>query len=92
MGPECYESHGHPVLTNAKAAYRAKTFCQELWNAHEIATITDKPVIACASAVPETCVTPAGASTVGIGSALIGMTTNQIADYFRTLTCIWRRI
>ena len=29
----------------------------------------------------------AGASIVGIGSALIGMTTNQIADYFRTLTC-----
>ena len=28
----------------------------------------------------------AGASIVGIGSALIGMTTNQIADYFRTLT------
>ena len=32
MGPECYESHGHPVLTNGSGGVSCKIFCQEHWN------------------------------------------------------------
>ena len=62
MGPECYESHGHPVLTNGKGGVSGKDILpRALECVREIAAITDKPVIACgASAVPATCVTPSG--------------------------------
>ena len=60
MGPECYESHGHPVLTNGKGGVSGKDILpRALECVREIAAITDKPIIACgASAVPATCVTP----------------------------------
>ena len=91
MGPECYESHGHPVLTNGKGGVSGKDILpRALECVREIAAITDKPIIACggiSSASNVRDAFAASASIVGIGSALIGMTTNQIADYFRTLTC-----
>ena len=48
MGPECYESHGHPVLTNGKGGVSGKDILpRALECVREIAAITDKPVIAC---------------------------------------------
>ena len=51
--------------------------------------MTDCPIIGCggvSSADDVRAFFDAGASVVGVGSALVGLTTDEIAAYFRTLS------
>jgi NAD(P)H-flavin reductase len=54
----------------------------------DMAAVTDRPIIGCggvSSADDVRAYMDAGASVVGVGSALIGLTTDEIGDYFQTL-------
>lgn len=90
MGPECFEAHGHPVLTNEKGGVSGKgILTRALECVQEIRASVDVPIIGCGGISSATDVLQfqeAGAAVIGIGSALVGMTTNDIADYFKTLT------
>jgi len=89
MGPECYESHGHPILTNGKGGVSGKAvLSRALECVREIKAAVDRPIIACggiSSAADVSEAFAAGADIIGIGSALIGMTTNEIAEYFQAM-------
>lgn len=90
MGPECYSAHGHPILTNEKGGLSGKgILTRALECVQEIHASVNVPIIACGGISGSKDVQAfqqAGASIIGIGSALIGMTTDEIATYFRTLT------
>jgi len=89
MGPECYEAHGHPILANKQGGVSGKAILPTaLRCVQEIHESVDCPIIACggiSSAANVREFQAAGASIIGIGSALIGMTTNEIAQYFKVL-------
>ncbi|MDP6535814.1 MAG: tRNA-dihydrouridine synthase [Gammaproteobacteria bacterium] len=90
MGPETYQAHGHPILSNEKGGVSGKVILPTaLRCVEEIQASVDCPVIACggiSSAADVRAFQSAGASIIGIGSALIGMTTNEMADYFKALS------
>ena len=90
MGPERYEAHGHPILTNEVGGVSGKAVLDRaLECVQEIHAAVDCPIIACggiSSAENVRAFQEAGATIIGIGSALIGMTTNEIGDYFRVLS------
>lgn len=90
MGPECYSAHGHPILSNEKGGVSGKAILPTaLKCVQQIHASVDCPIIACggiSSAANVREFQQAGASIIGVGSALIGMTTNEIADYFRVLS------
>ena len=89
MGPERFEMHGHAVLSNGKGGVSGKEVLPTALNCvTAIKDAVDCPVIACGGISSATNVRDfqrAGASIIGIGSALVGMTTDEIAEYFRTL-------
>lgn len=89
-GPECYEAHGHPILSNAMGGISGKSVLSTaLRCVQEIRASVDCPIIACggiSSAANVREFQEAGASIVGIGSALVGMTTDDIANYFKVLS------
>jgi len=89
VGPGYTAAHGHPVLSNGEGGISGKGVLPiALKCVREIAAVTDVPLIGCggaSSAEDARAFFDAGATVVGIGSALTGLTTDEIAAYFRTL-------
>ncbi len=89
VGPGSHMSHGHPVLSNGLGGMSGKGVLPlALKCVSQISDAVDCPIIACggiSSADNVRAFQAAGASIIGVGSALIGMTTQQMADYFSTL-------
>lgn len=90
MGPECYTAHGHPILSNEKGGVSGKGILpRALECVLAINNAVDCPIIACggiSSAANVREFQDAGATIIGVGSALIGLTTAEIAQYFKTLS------
>lgn len=90
MGPERITAHGHPVLANAVGGVSGKgILTRALECVEEIRQVVDIPIIACggiSSADEVRQFQQAGANIIGIGSALIGMDSAEIADYFQRLS------
>lgn len=90
VGPGSYTSHGESVLSNGLGGMSGKGVLPiALKCVSEMAAAVDVPVIGCggiSSADNVRSFQKAGASIVGIGSALVGMTTTEIGHYFKTLT------
>ena len=90
MGPECYEAHNHPILSNEQGGVSGKVILPTaLRCVEQIHARVDCPIIACggiSSAENVRQFQQAGASIIGVGSAVIGMNTNEIANYFQILT------
>ncbi len=90
MGPECYSAHGHPILSNEKGGVSGKGILpRALECVQQIKASVDCPIIACggiSSAANVRSFLEAGATIIGIGSALIGLTTCEIGHYFRVLS------
>ena len=89
VGPGYVSAHGHPVLSNGEGGMSGKGILPTgLKCVRAVAAQTDLPVIGCGGASSASDVRAyrdAGATVVGIGSALVGLTTDEIAAYFRAL-------
>ena len=90
LGPGHTSAHGHPVLSNGAGGLSGKGVLPiGLKCVREIAAVTDCPIIGCggvSSADDVRAFFDAGASVVGVGSALTGLTTEEIGSYFKTLS------
>ncbi len=90
MGPESFQAHGHPILSNGKGGVSGKAILPTaLRCVQEIQSSVDCPIIACggiSSAANVREFQSVGACIIGIGSVLIGMTTHEIAYYFKVLS------
>ena len=90
MGPERYHSHGHDILSNGEGGVSGKAILgRALECVQEIHDCVDVPIVACggiSSAENVRHFQEAGAAIIGVGSALIGMNTEEIAEYFRVLS------
>ena len=90
IGPERYDAFGHPILSNEKGGVSGKEILPvALKCVSEIRDAVNCPIIACGGISGATDVhrfREKGASVFGIGSALIGMTTEEIVTYFKVLT------
>lgn len=90
VGPGSYTSHGQAVLSNGLGGMSGKGILPlALKCVSEITAAVDCPVIACggiSSADNVRSFQQAGATIFGVGSALVGMTTDQIGDYFQVLS------
>ena len=89
VGPGYTSSHGHPVLSNGAGGMSGKGVLPiALKCIREIAEVTDVPLIGCggvSSAADVREFITAGSTIVGVGSALTGMTTDDMASYFSQL-------
>jgi dihydroorotate dehydrogenase (NAD+) catalytic subunit len=89
VGPGYTESHGHPVLSNGMGGMSGSgVLPTALKCIRALKTITDKPIIGCGGlSTADDCraVISAGASIIGVGSALSGMDTEDMNTYFRQL-------
>ena len=89
VGPGYTSAHGHAVLSNGYGGMSGKGILPiGLKCVREIAAVTEVPIIGCggvSSADDVRAYFDAGAAIVGVGSALIGLTTDETAAYFRTL-------
>ncbi|MEP1471084.1 MAG: tRNA-dihydrouridine synthase [Halieaceae bacterium] len=89
VGPGYTSAHGQPVLTNGAGGMSGKGIIPiGLKCVREVAEVSTLPIIGCggvSSAADVRAFFDAGASVVGVGSALIGLTTDEIADYFTAL-------
>ncbi len=89
VGPGYTSAHGHAVLSNGNGGISGKGILPiGLKCVREIAAVTGVPIIGCggvSSADDVRAYFEAGAAIVGIGSALIGLSTDEIAGYFRAL-------
>jgi dihydroorotate dehydrogenase (NAD+) catalytic subunit len=89
LGPGYTSAHGHSVLSNGSGGMSGKGVLPiGLKCVREIAAAVDCPIIGCggaSSADDVRAYADAGADIVGIGSALIGLTTDEMRDYFQTL-------
>ncbi|TDG15388.1 dihydroorotate dehydrogenase [Seongchinamella unica] len=90
VGPGYTSAHGHPVLSNGAGGMSGKGVLPiGLKCVKEVAEASDLPIIGCggvSSADDVRAYFDAGASIVGVGSALVGLTTDEIGDYFATLS------
>ncbi|MBT8146337.1 MAG: tRNA-dihydrouridine synthase [Gammaproteobacteria bacterium] len=90
MGPESYTVDGHDVLSNGKGGMSGKEVLPTALDCvSKIASVVDVPIIGCggiSSAENVRAFQQAGATVIGIGSALVGMTTDEIAHYFQVLS------
>jgi dihydroorotate dehydrogenase subfamily 1 len=90
VGPGYTAAHGHPVLSNGVGGMSGKGILPiGLKCVREIAAVANCPIIGCggvSSADDVRAYFGAGASVVGVGSALTGLTTEEIGTYFRTLS------
>ncbi|MBZ1348395.1 MAG: dihydroorotate dehydrogenase [Candidatus Nealsonbacteria bacterium] len=88
-GPEMFLRDNHTVLTNKRGGVSGKAILEIGLNCvKEIREITDLPIIACAGISTREEVErykEAGADFFGIGSALAGMNTKEIKQYFHDL-------
>ena len=89
VGPGYFSAHGAPVLSNELGGMSGKGVLPiGLKCVREISERVDVPVIGCggvSSADDVRAYCDAGASIIGVGSALTGMTTLEIEDYFGAL-------
>jgi dihydroorotate dehydrogenase (NAD+) catalytic subunit len=89
VGPGFTSAHGHPVLSNGAGGISGKGVLPiGLKCVREVASVSDLPIIGCggaSSADDVRAFMDAGAAVVGIGSALVGLTTEEIAAYFQAL-------
>ncbi|GAB5413646.1 MAG: dihydroorotate dehydrogenase/oxidoreductase, FAD-binding [Congregibacter sp.] len=90
VGPGYTESHGHAVLSNGMGGMSGKGVLPiALKCVREVRAVSDLPIIGCggiSSGEDVNAALHAGASIVGVGSALTGMNSAEIGDYFRTLS------
>ncbi|HEY5646056.1 MAG TPA: tRNA-dihydrouridine synthase [Pseudomonadales bacterium] len=90
VGPGYFTAHGSPVLSNGLGGMSGKGVLPiGLKCVREIAERTGVPIIGCggaSSAADVRAYRDAGATIVGVGSALTGLTTPEVASYFRTLS------
>ena len=88
-GPELFLHDGHAVLSNRVGGVSGKAIFElGLSCVRKVREITDLPIIACggiATAEDVRKYREAGANYFGIGSALAGMRTEEIKEYFREL-------
>jgi dihydroorotate dehydrogenase (NAD+) catalytic subunit len=89
VGPGSYHSHGAAVLSNGLGGMSGKGVLPiALKCVSEMAAAVNVPIIGCggiSSADNVRSFQQAGATIIGVGSALVGMTTAEIAGYFKTL-------
>ena len=89
LGPGYFSAHGKPVLSNEMGGMSGKGVLPiALKCVREIVAEVDVPVIGCgglSSAADMQAMADAGASVFGVGSALVGMTSQEIRTYFRVL-------
>ena len=89
VGPGYTESHGHPVLSNGMGGMSGSgVLPTALKCIRALKAITDKPIIGCGGlSTADDCraAISAGASIIGVGSALTGMDTEDMNTYFRQL-------
>jgi dihydroorotate dehydrogenase (NAD+) catalytic subunit len=89
MGPGYYTAHGKPVLSNQLGGMSGKGVLPiGLKCVKEIRAAVDCPIIGCGgiSSVDDVLAyRDAGASVFGVGSALVGMTTDEMQHYFQVL-------
>ena len=90
VGPGYTESHGKPVLSNGVGGMSGKGVLPiALKCIRELRAVTDKPIIGCgglSSAADCLAAESAGADLIGVGSALTGMDSADIRDYFAALS------
>ena len=90
VGPESFRSHGHEIFSNGKGGLSGKgILSRALQCVQEIHASVAVPLVACggiSSARNVRDFQAAGATIIGVGSALIGMSTVEIADYFSVLS------
>ncbi len=90
VGPGYTSAHGEPVLSNGSGGMSGKGVLPiALKCVRDIAAVTNCPIIGCggvSSADDVRAFQDAGASIIGVGSSLISLTTDQIADYFAALS------
>jgi dihydroorotate dehydrogenase (NAD+) catalytic subunit len=90
VGPGYTSAHGHPVLSNGMGGMSGKGVLPiGLKCVREVASVSELPIIGCggaSSADDVRAFIDAGATVVGIGSALVGLATEEIGEYFRTLS------
>ena len=89
LGPGYTSAHGHPVLSNGAGGMSGKAVLPiALKCIREIRAVSDIPIIGCggiSSAADVRQTMDAGADIVGVGSALTGLTTEEMASYFDQL-------
>lgn len=89
LGPGLLLHEGNPILTNVVGGISGKAILPiGLKCVKEIREVTNLPIIACggiSSAEDVRNYQKAGANFFGIGSALAGMKTEEIKNYFKTL-------
>lgn len=89
VGPGYTSAHGQPVLSNKMGGMSGKGVVPiALKCLREIASEVDVPLIGCggiSNADDIRAFEDAGASVFGVGSALTGMTSEEIRDYFEVL-------
>ncbi len=89
VGPGYTSAHGHPVLSNGSGGMSGKGVLPiGLKCVREVAAATTLPIIGCggvSSADDVRAYRDAGATVVGVGSALTGLTTDEMANYFEVL-------
>ncbi|WP_189478023.1 tRNA-dihydrouridine synthase [Halioglobus pacificus] len=89
VGPGYTSSHGQPVLSNGAGGMSGKGVLPiGLKCVREVRAVSQLPIIGCggvSSAEDVRAFMGAGADVVGVGSALVGMTTAEIKDYFTAL-------
>ncbi len=89
-GPEAYFFDNYPVLSNKIGGISGKPILElGIKAVKEIRKLTDLPIIACggiSTAKDVKNYKKAGADFFGIGSALAGMSTKEIKQYFHKLT------
>lgn len=89
VGPGYTAAHGHHVLSNGAGGISGKGILPiTLKSIREIRQASDIPLIGCggiSSAADVRQTIDAGASIVGVGSALTGMTSVEMGSYFKQL-------
>jgi len=89
VGPGYVSAHGEPVLSNELGGMSGKGVLPiGLKCVREIAEAVDVPIIGCGGiscADDARAYAAAGADIYGIGSALVGMTSEEIREYFAVL-------
>lgn len=90
VGPGYFSAYGSPVLSNEMGGMSGKGVLPiALKCVREIVSAVNVPVIGCgglSSAMDVEAMADAGASIFGVGSALVGMTSEQISEYFAALS------
>lgn len=90
VGPGYTEAHGHAVLSNGMGGMSGKGVLPiALKCVREIRAVSDLPIVGCggvSSAGDVQATLHAGANVVGVGSALTGMNSTEIGEYFRRLS------